>query len=166
MFHTIKRRCNQAAQPDDLRPALQRLCQNLFRRHHHAQVYDLEPAALQHDGGDVLAYVVHVSLHSSYHHLRLAAAAVLRLHIRLKHIDRLPHHLCRLHYLRQEHPALAEQFSDLLHTLHQRPLDDSHRAAEFRKALQHVVFQPRRTALDQRIPEPGAAVLNRTLRRR
>jgi hypothetical protein len=61
--------------------ALARDGEDLLRRHHHAEVDDLEVVALEHDADDVLADVVHVALdgRNDDEALRARARSALRL---------------------------------------------------------------------------------------
>ena len=68
-------------------------------------------------------------------------ATVSQIHIRLKNVHCIPHHLRRLDHLRQEHLSFSEQFSDSLHAGHQRPFYDSHCTAEFLQSLPYVCFK-------------------------
>ena len=60
--------------------SLARVCEDLRRRHHHAEVDDLVVVAGEHDADDVLADVVHVALDGRHQDLagglRAASAAV------------------------------------------------------------------------------------------
>src|SRR3990172_604618 len=66
MHHFIERRCNQAAQTDEMGvPVFCRL-QNFLARDHHAEIDDLEVVTLQDHADDVLADVMHVTFHSGH----------------------------------------------------------------------------------------------------
>ena len=71
-FHSIERRSNQAAHTDNVGLHFARLGQNIFTGHHHAHIKDLESAALQHNGGDVLSNIVDIAANSRNHKARLA----------------------------------------------------------------------------------------------
>ena len=55
-------------------PSTLALRQDLVARDHHAHVHDFEVVALEHDGDDVLADVVHVALDGGDDDLALGAA--------------------------------------------------------------------------------------------
>ena len=110
-------------QPDEVGLLASRALEDLLARHHDAQVDDLVVVAGEHDADDVLADVVHVALDRGEHDLALrlhrlagrGARRLLRLHERRQVGDRLLHHARRLHDLRQEHLAGAEQIADDAH---------------------------------------------------
>ena len=72
--------------------------------------------------------------------------------------DRLLHHARRLHHLRQEHLALAEQVADDVHAGHQRPFDHVQRPAarglDRCAGLLGVLDDEVGDAVDQRVREP------------
>ena len=105
MHHLIQRRRDQPAQSNCIRSALPRRCQNLRRRHHHAQIDDLVVVTLQDHAHDIFPNVVYVALHRRHHDpaLRLRAPGFFRFHIRHQISDRLLHHARALHHLRQKH---------------------------------------------------------------
>ncbi len=106
--------------------AFSRSCrlENLCRRHHDAEIDHLVVVALEHDADDVLADVVHVALNGRHHDLsgrghRLETGdLLLRLEVGLQVSHRLLHHARRLHDLRQEHLAGAEEVADHVHAGH------------------------------------------------
>ena len=131
--HLLERRRDEAGQADDVGVVLERGVEDLLRRHHDAEVDDLEVVALEDDADDVLADVVHVALDRRHHDraLRLAGVArrrLLRLDERHEVPDRLLHHARGLHDLRQEHLAGAEEIADDVHARHQRTFDHLDRA--------------------------------------
>ena len=134
MAHLVERRRDQARQADDVDLLLARGIEDLLRRHHDAEIGDLVIVALEHDADDVLADVVDVALDGGEQDLagRLALREpkllLLLLHERHEIGDRLLHHPRRLHHLRQEHLAGAEQIADHVHAGHQRAFDDVQRA--------------------------------------
>ena len=133
MHHLVERRRDQAGQADDVDLLVLRRLQDLGGRHHDAEVDDLVIVAGQHDADDVLADVVDVALDRRHQDLAggLAFAIVdairgigdlLRLHVRQQPGDGLLHDPRRLHHLRQEHLAGAEQVADDIHAGHQAGL--------------------------------------------
>ncbi|CAM2147891.1 NAD-specific glutamate dehydrogenase [Paraburkholderia tropica] len=135
--HLFERRRDEAGQTDDVRALDLRLRENLVARDHHAHVDHFEVVALEHDRHDVLADVVHVALHGRDDDLALRAHVRARfgeqtlffLDERNQVRDGLLHHARRLHHLRQEHLALAEQVADDVHAVHQRAFDHVDRTA-------------------------------------
>ena len=91
---------------------------------HHAQIDDFEPVAPQDDARDVLADVVDIPLHRRMDDDRPLHGLFAGFHVRLQQGHCVLHHLGRLDDLREEHLPLAEPPSHLLHSGHQRPLDD------------------------------------------
>jgi hypothetical protein len=67
--HLVKRRRDEAAQPDEIRFLINRRLQDLVRRHHDAEIDDVVAVAAEHDADDVLADVVHVPLDGRHHDL-------------------------------------------------------------------------------------------------
>ena len=131
--HLVERRRDEAREPDDVGLLALGGLEDLRRRHHDAEIDHLVVVALEHDADDVLADVVHVALDGRHDDLaggglRLEARGLLlRLEVGLQVGDRLLHHARRLHDLRQEHLAGAEQVADDVHAGHQRALDDVQR---------------------------------------
>jgi hypothetical protein len=111
----------------------------LVRRHHDAEIDDLVIVALEHDADDVLADVVDVALDRRHqrscrrscgvrHCPPLASVGCFSASMKRHQIGhRLLHHAGRLHHLRQEHLAGAEQVADDVHAGHQRAFDDMQR---------------------------------------
>ena len=67
---------------------------------------------------------------------------------------RLLHHAGRLHHLRQEHLAGAEQVADDVHAGHQRPFDDVQRPLGGEARLLGVGVDELGDAVDQRMGQP------------
>ena len=67
----------------------------------------------------------------------------------------------RLHDLRQEHLAAAEQLADDVHAVHQRALDDVERLGVHRQRLGDVGIDEVGDAVDERVREPLAERLRR-----
>jgi hypothetical protein len=126
--HLVKRRRDEPAQSDHVDLAIERLLKNAIARHHDAKVDDLVAIAAEHDTDDVLANVVHVTLHGGHHNLALGPGARSRrclfgLHEWLQPGHRSLHGAGALHHLRQEHLAGPEQVADDFHAVHERPFD-------------------------------------------
>ena len=144
--------------------SLLRRLQDLGRRHHDAEVDDLVVVAGEHDADDVLADVVDIALDGRHQDLAggLALAIVdavggvrqlLGLHMRQQPGNRLLHDARRLHHLRQEHLAGAEQVADDVHAGHQRALDDVQRARGGEARLLGVGVDELGDAVDQRMAD-------------
>ena len=105
--------------------------------HHHAHVHHFKVVALQDDGDDVLANVVHVALDGGDDDLALGLhVAASGFHLALFFFDvgqqvghGLLHHAGAFHHLGQEHLARAKQVAHHVHAVHQRAFDDVQRAA-------------------------------------
>jgi hypothetical protein len=162
MHHLVERGRDQAGQADQVGVVLARRVEDLLRRHHHAEVDDLEVVALEHHADDVLADVVHVALDRGHDDLaeraRRVAGLLLGLDERLEVSDRLLHDARRLHHLRQEHLAGAKQVADHVHAVHQRAFDHAEHALAtgdvFAPHLLGVGLDERVDTLDQRVLEP------------
>ncbi len=137
VLHLFQAGRDQARQADDVGALDLGARQDLVAGHHHAHVHDFEVVALQDHGDDVLADVVHVALDGGDDDLALGPhVAAGRLVAQLLFLDvgqqvghGLLHHAGRLHHLRQEHLALAEQVADDVHAVHQRAFDHVQRPA-------------------------------------
>jgi hypothetical protein len=106
--HLVQRGRYKAGEPDNVSALLPGGLKYLRRRHHYAEVYDLEVVALQHDTDDVLPDVVYVALDGSHYDraVRFAGLAfVVLLDERDQVGDGLLHHAGALYDLRQEHLA-------------------------------------------------------------
>ena len=108
LLHPVQGRGNQSADADDVGADLDRFVQKRRRRDHHAQVGNIESAAGQYYGGNVLAYVVDVSLDSGDEELGLAPDSFSTLHVWLEHGHCFPHYPGGLDDLREKHPSIAE----------------------------------------------------------
>ena len=162
MHHLVERRRDQAGQADDVDLSVARRLQDLRRRHHDAEIDDLVIVAGEHDADDVLADVVDIALDRRHQDLagRLALAIVdavggvgqlLGLHMGQQPGHRLLHHARRLHHLRQEHLAGAEQVADDIHAGHQRAFDDMQRALGRQPRFLGVGVDEFGDAVDQRM---------------
>src|SRR5690554_3097733 len=122
VHHFVQRRCNQAAQADDVHVFLLRRLKDLLAGHHHAHVDHFVVIALQHHAHDVLADVVHIAFHRSHQDLALGLLVFrfLSLNVRNQVGDRLLHYPGTFHHLGQEHLAVAKQVTDHVHAGHQR----------------------------------------------
>ena len=158
--HLVERRRDQPGQSDDVDPLLPRRLEDAVGRHHHAEVDHLVVVALEDDADDVLADVVDVALHRGEQDaagkagLAGAVLALLLLHERHQVGDRLLHHPRRLHHLRQEHLAGAEQVADHVHAGHQRPFDHVQRRLGGKPRLLGVRLDEVGDALDERMLQP------------
>ena len=134
---------------------LLRLIQNPLLVHHHAQVNDFETIAAQDNAGDVLSYVMDISLDGSIDYDRSCAGIIaLAGHVRFENRDRVLHDFGGLHDLREEHFAVAEELTDSLHSRHQRSFDDFHRRTVFMVTLQHVRLQSGASSLYETFFKP------------
>ena len=142
--HFFQRRRDQAGQADDIRALFPGGIDDLLCRHHHAEVHHSVVVALEHHRYDVLADVVHVALDRGDDDLALGFGRFTRLFGQARFIflderdemrHRLLHDASRLHHLRQEHLAGAEQVADHVHAVHERALDDLDRPATARVDL-------------------------------
>ena len=86
--------------------------------------------------------------------VRVAAGGLLRFHERRQIGDRLLHHAGRLHHLRQEHLARAEQVADDAHAVHQRAFDDRQAATVLLPGFFGVLVDVLDDALEERVLEP------------
>src|SRR5215212_2101539 len=154
--HLVKRGCYEAGEPDGVRVLLPGSLEDLRRRHHDTEVYDLEVVALQHDPDDVLPYIVHVALDGSHHHraVGLACLAPFLLNERDEVGYGLLHHAGALHDLWQEHPARPEQIPDDVHPVHERTFDHFEQASCLKPRLLRVLLDELGYALDQRVLQP------------
>ena len=168
VHHLVQRGGDQPGQPDQVRAHLLGLVEDLLRRDHHAEVDHLVVVALQHHADDVLADVVDVALHRGHHDgaVGVLGGGVLRV-VELLLLDErdqvgdgLLHHSRRLHHLRQEHLAGAEQVADDVHAVHQRSLDHLDRPAaaglDLGAELLGVLLDVGVETLDQRVRDPLA----------
>ena len=166
--HLVERGRDQAAQADQVGVDLARGVEDLLRRHHHAEVDHLVVVALQHHADDVLADVVDVALDGRHHdravgvldRRQLGVVELLLLDERDQVGDGLLHHPRRLHDLRQEHLAGAEQVADDVHAVHQRTFDHFERPAaalgDLRAELLGVGLDVGVDALHERVRDPLA----------
>ena len=86
---------------------------------------------------------MHITFCSGNHHgvLLLLQAALLLLNERLEDCNRLFHHLGTLHHLWQEHLALSEQLSHLVHAMHQRAFNYGYRRCKLLHSLRHILLE-------------------------
>ena len=63
MRHLFQRRCDQPRQADDVGVFFFRFGEDLSAGHHHTHVHHLEVITLQNNGDNILADVVHITLH-------------------------------------------------------------------------------------------------------
>ena len=126
MDHFVQGWRDQAGQADDVTLLFPGGLQDGFRRYHHAQVNHLVIVTGEHHTDDVLADIVHVALYRGHQDaaIGLAVLGFLRLDIRLQIGHSLFHDSRGFHHLGQEHLAGAEEVTDHVHAVHQRPLDD------------------------------------------
>ena len=109
----------------------------------------LKSVAGHHNTQDILAYIMHISLHRRNHHF--ASVNFGRgccFHIWRQHIHRIPHHLGSLDNLRKEHLTLAKQLSHMLHTGHERSFNDLDSLAVNLHSFLQVSLQILASALD------------------
>ena len=125
MDHFIKRRCDQSRQANDIDILFTGGLEDGFSRDHDTQVNDLVTVTLQHYADDVLADVMHVTLHGRHQDAAITPRTVTLfcIHVRQQIGHGLFHDTRRFHHLGQEHLAGPEQITDDVHTVHQRPLD-------------------------------------------
>ena len=156
--HFLQRGRDQSRQADRIDLFLAGTVQDHLRRHHHAQVHDLEVVAGQHHADDVLADVVHVALHRGHQHLAarfsgVAAAGLFGFDVGNQVGDGTFHHPGRLHHLRQEHLAGAEEVADHVHAGHQRAFDDVQRTARLLPCQFGVFFDEAVDAVHQGVAD-------------
>ena len=143
--HLLKTRCDKTAQSNHVNILFNGLLQYLLGGHHHSEVNHLVVVARHHHINNILAYVVNVALYGCHKHLtrRRAAFLLVCLNVGLQYCHSLLHGACCLHHLWQEHLAATEQLAHLVHTVHQRPLNDVHRlridSKGFLDILLHIV---------------------------
>ena len=170
--HFFQRRRDQARQANDVRVFHLGAGEDFRTRHHHAHVHHFEVIALQNDGDDILADVMHVAFHGRHDDLafRLGDDARAFFFQQLFFLDKrnqmghgLFHHARRFHHLRQEHLALAKQVTDHVHAGHQGALDHVDGAAaivqQFLARFFRVFHDELRDAVHQRVRQ---ALLYRT----
>ncbi len=75
MRHLLQRWRDEAREAYHVRFLAPRSLQDRLCRDHHTEVHDIEVIALEHDGDDVFADVVHVAFHGSEHDATLGAAS-------------------------------------------------------------------------------------------
>ena len=140
-FHLFERRRDEPAYAHEEGLMASRSLEYDLRRHHDAEVDDLESIARQHNGYDVLAYIVDIAGSCGQHHARARrsrGALCGTVEKRFHESHGLFHHLRSLHYLRQKHLAFGKAGSDLLHGLHQRTLYDGDWPSVFFYSLRDV----------------------------
>ena len=148
--HLVERRRDEAAQADALRSPGDGFVDDALRLDHDAQVADLVSVAGHHHRDDVLADVVDVALDRGDEHpsgtVRRRGGALLDVGGEGRH--GALHHARRLDDLRQEHLALAEEPAHALHGGHEQRVDHRHRAAQRAVALQRILLDVLRHALE------------------
>ena len=162
--HLVEARRDEAGQADDVGVVLRGRVEDLLGRHHDAEVDDVVVVALQHDADDVLADVVDVALDGRRDDEALApllgGLVLLRLDVGDEVRDGLLHDAGRLHHLRQEHLAVAEEVADDVHAVLERALDDLERPparlGDLEPQLLGVVDDVRVDALDEGVRDPLA----------
>ena len=105
--------------------------------HHYPQVHDVKAVAAQHNAGDVLSYVVDISLYGGHDHFGPAAGLFRSLKMRFQHAHGLAHHLGALDHLRQEHLAFSKSSSHFFHGIHQRAFNHLYGAAQPAQLFQY-----------------------------
>ena len=142
MHHLLKRRRDEAREAEQVRLLLAHGLDDLLCRNHDAEVDHLVIVTCQHDGDDVFANVVHVTLHRGKDHLACLGGALrgrlFSLNGRLQNGHRLLHRARRLDHLRQEHLTGPKEFADTVHAVHQRPVDDGYGAVVSRERLGQI----------------------------
>ena len=141
LLHSVQGRSDESTHADNVGSNLHSLVQQRITRHHHAEVGNVEPAACQYDGSDVLADVVDVALDGGDEESRLVAGSLVRSHIRLEYGHSIAHHPGGLDDLREEHPSVSEKLAHFFHSGHQRPLYHSDCATKLFQAFQSIFFQ-------------------------
>ena len=162
--HLIERRCNESTEPDEIGLDVLRRLDDTSGRHHHTQVDHFIAITLQHDGHDVLAYVVNVTFDRCEHDRALGSTAhagclLLLFNERDQVGDGLLHHSGALHDLRKEHAPAAEQVTDHVHASHQRPFDNVDGMLGVLSGLLRVLLDVICDALDERVGEPRGNVV-------
>ena len=159
--HFLQRRRDQAGQADQIGILFAGAVQDHLRRHHHAQIDHLEIVAGQHHANDIFADVVHIALHRRHDDLAVVLADIAG--AQLLGFDEgqqvghgLLHYPRRLHHLRQEHLAGAEQVADHVHAAHQRTFDHVQRPRRQRARFFGVGLDVLVDAVDQRVRQPLA----------
>ena len=103
---------------------------------------------------------MHVALHGGHHHLAGGGAKIdtggflLSFEIGLQVGHGLLHDTRRLHHLRQEHLARAEQIADHVHAGHQRAFDDVQRLFRLLACLFRIGLDELGDAVHQRVRQP------------
>ena len=96
---------------------------------------------------------MNVPLHGSKQDTRLAGSVLRCAHVGLQDLHGVAHHFGGLDDLREEHLAGGEALAHAGHAVHQRPLDDVHRAALLLQGFHKVLLQGGRAARDERAYE-------------
>ena len=159
--HLVERGRDEPGEPDDVGTLFFRGGENLFARHHDAEIDDLVIVTGEDDADDVLADVVHVALHGRHDDaaLSLGGAAgryecgFFRLHKRLEVGDGFLHDAGGFHDLREKHFTGAEEVADDAHAVHERSFDDEERLAVFYPRFFGVHVDELVDAFDQRVRE-------------
>ena len=100
---------------------------------------------------------MYVAFHRSHDHSACFGAAFLfsGLDERLQDGYCLLHGAGGLHYLRQEHLALAEELSHLVHAVHERSFDYVYGPGILGKGFAEVFFEVLRQTFAQRVAQTG-----------
>ena len=127
---------------------------NLLSRHHHPQIDDLIAIACHDDTDDILADVMDIALDGSKEDFGATGrgagiAGGSRLHGGLENLYGLFHGTGRLHHLGEEHLSLSETTTHLVHTCHQRSLDDVNGTRINSERLSEVFLQMVTLSLDE-----------------
>ena len=152
---------DQAGKPDHVGALCLGAVENLGAGHHHAKIDHFIVVTTQHHADDILADVVHVTLHRRHDDTPggLAHTAfLLGVHERFKMGHGAFHHPRALDHLRQKHPPGAEQITDHGHTIHQRAFDHVERAIHRQTRLLGVFNHMVGDAVHQGMNQPAGDV--------
>ncbi len=136
VLHFFQRRGYEARQANHVSAFFFSFGQNFVARDHHAHIDHIKVVALQDDGDDVFANVVHIAFDCGDHDLAFGFHILAGLRLQaffffdVRHQMRhgLLHHARGLHHLRQKHLALAKQIAHYIHAVHQRAFDHMQRS--------------------------------------
>jgi hypothetical protein len=125
--HLLQRGRDEPGEADDVHALVAGLLEDGRGGDHDPQIDDLIVVALEDDADDVLADVMNVALDRGHEYLAgglMHAAGLLRLQEGLEIGHGLLHDPGRFDHLGQEHLAGPEEVADLIHAIHEGPLDD------------------------------------------